>query len=218
MMSVCNQCQAIPDFFDDKMARKDLKAYRKKGASKGTRLLLDALTARGVEALTLLDIGGGVGAIQHELLGAGVREAISVDASDAYIATARQESERQGHAGKVTYHSGNFVDMADEIAEAGIVTLDRVICCYPDMESLVDLSSGRAATYYGIIYPRDTWWVKVGFTMLNSVLTVSRNAFRVFVHSSKRVDAVVRTKGFEQVFYARAGVVWQVVLYARNGG
>ena len=65
------QCQGMETFFDNKTAVGDLKAYRKKGPSKTTRMLIDALKAQGVEDMTLLDIGGGVGAIQHELLNSG---------------------------------------------------------------------------------------------------------------------------------------------------
>ncbi|MGZ8690915.1 MAG: class I SAM-dependent methyltransferase, partial [Aeromicrobium sp.] len=45
---------------------------------------------------TVLDIGGGVGAVHHELLHSGAATAVDVDASRAYIAVAREEAERQG--------------------------------------------------------------------------------------------------------------------------
>lgn len=81
----CRQCQGIESFFDQKEANKELKGYRKKGPAKTTQMLIDALRAAGVQGSTLLDIGGGVGAIQYELLKAGASGAVSVEASTAYI-------------------------------------------------------------------------------------------------------------------------------------
>ena len=45
--------------------------------------------------------------------------------------------------------------MSDEIEAADVVTLDRVICCYPDMEALVGRSAERALRLYGLVHPRD---------------------------------------------------------------
>ena len=139
----CCQCQGIETFFDNKVATKELRQYRKKGPDKTTRMLIEALEAEGVGRMTLLDIGGGIGAIQHELLAVGVSSATSVEASPAYIEVAKEETERQGRIDLVSYHYGNFVDLATDIAPADIVTLDRVICCYDDMQALVGLSSAR---------------------------------------------------------------------------
>ena len=80
----CCQCKGIESVFNEREARSHLKAYREDGPAKTTRLLIEALRAQGVEGMTLLDIGGGVGAIQHELLRDGVVRATAVDASSAW--------------------------------------------------------------------------------------------------------------------------------------
>lgn len=211
----CCQCQGIETYFNQKVARKDLKRYREKGPDKTTRMLIDALKAEGIEGMTLLDIGGGVGVIQHELLTTGMSRAINVEASKAYIEAAKEEAERQGHADRVSHHRGNFVELAPVIPVADVVTLDRVICCYHDMEALVELSSARAGRLYGVVYPRDTWWIKIQNAIENFVYWIRRNPFRVFVHPTKAVDAVVRGNSLEQRFYRKVGR-WQVVIYARS--
>jgi acetyl-CoA C-acetyltransferase len=61
-------------------------------------MLLEAIKKEGVAGLTLLDIGGGVGAIQHALLDAGVEQATDVDASSAYLDATRTEAQRRGLA------------------------------------------------------------------------------------------------------------------------
>jgi magnesium-protoporphyrin O-methyltransferase len=210
----CCQCQGLETFFDKKIAARELKKYRKKGPNKTTRLLIDALKADGVEGSTLLDIGGGVGAIQHELLEAGASHATSVDASSAYLKTAKEEAERRGHADRVRYHYGDFVELAAEIPPAEIVTLDRVICCYHDMKALVGLSLSKAGRLYGVVYPRDLWWVKAGVAVANFFQRLLRRQFRVFVHPTEEVDGMVRSSGWQRRFY-HTTALWQVVVYAR---
>ena len=210
----CCQCKGIETLFDQKEAENKLKAYRKDGPAKTTRMLIEALQAEDIEGTTLLDIGGGVGAIQHELLRVGVESATGVDASTAYVKAAQEEAEQQGHAARISYHYGNFVDLAPQIVPADIVTLDRVICCYHDMQRLVGLSVAKAERLYGLVYPRDTWWLRVAINIANLYFRVSRNPFRTFIHPTQAVDALVRGNGFEQRFYKKSGL-WQVVVYAR---
>ncbi|MEE8391168.1 MAG: hypothetical protein V3S14_10285, partial [Anaerolineae bacterium] len=121
---------------------------------------------------------------------------------------------RQGHADRVSFYHGDFVDLAPDIPSADIVTLDRVICCYRDMEALVGLSSARAGKLYGVVYPRDTWWTRIGWAIFDFVFGVLRNPFRAFVHPTEAVDAVVRGSGLEPRFY-RQTAIWQVVVYER---
>jgi len=212
----CCQCKGIETVFNEKEARGKLKAYREDGPAKTTRMLIDALRAQGVEGMTLLDIGGGIGAIQHELLRAGVERATAVDASSAYLKAARQEAERQGNADRVSFHQGNFVDLAPEIPPADIVTLDRVICCYYDVRSLVGLSAAKAGSLYGLVYPQDTWWTRVLVRADNLWMWVRRNPFRGFVHPEQMVQALVRDGGLTRRYHRLSGP-WQVAVYAREG-
>lgn len=210
----CCQCQAIESLFDRKKADQELKQYRRSGPRKTTRILLDALMAEDIEGMTLLDIGGGIGVVQHELLTAGAKSATNVDAATAYIAVAKEEAERRGHADRVSHHYGNFVDLAPGIPPADIVTLDRVICCYHDMRSLVGLSAERAQKLYGVVYPRDTWWMKAGMRVMNLMMWTFRSPFRGFVHPTASVEAIVRQAGFTRRFH-HAGFIWQVAVYGR---
>jgi len=211
----CCQCQGIETKFNNKSVAKDLKRYRKKGPDKTTRMLVDALKAEDIEGLTLLGIGGGVGPIQHELLKAGASRAINVEASKAYIEAAKEEAERQGHANQVSHHHGNFIDLAPDIPQVDIVTLDRVICCYHDMQALVQLSSTLTGKLYGVVYPRDTWRVKILTAVSNFIYWIQRSSFRLFVHPAKAIDTVVLGNGLERCFYRKAGT-WQVVVYTRT--
>lgn len=210
----CCQCQGIEGFFNQREARRRLRTYQRKGPDRGTRLLLDALREAGIAEATLLDIGGGIGAMQLELLAAGAASATDVDASTAYLATAREESDRRGYAGRVTYRHGNFVELAPEIAPADVVTLDRVICCYHDMPGLVGASASKALKLYGLVYPRDDRLVRAGGRVFNALMRLQRSPFRFFTHRTSAVEAVLRGAGLERRYHHTTGP-WQVAVYAR---
>jgi len=213
-VSCCNQCQGIEDMFDPKEVAKDLRKYREKGPSKGTRLLLDALKAEGVQDATVLDIGGGVGAVQHALLEAGAAAVVNVDASTAYSEAAQEEARRRRLHDRVTYHHGNFVDITEELGPADIVTLDRVICCYRDVKALVGLSSTRAAELYGLVYPRDNLLSRAFIRVSNLYLRLTGSKFRAFVHPNALVENLLTANGLERRYYKKT-TAWQVAVCGR---
>lgn len=200
--------------FDARHAARHLRDYRKNGAVGTTRALIEALGAGGVDGQTVLDIGGGVGGVHHELLRAGAAAAVDVDASRAYISVARSEAERQGHGGRVRYIAADFVAVADELEPADLVALDRVICCYADMAALVGASAALARRRYGVVYPRDSRLGRVGVALLNARFRLSRSAFRAYVHRTADVDAVLAGHGLVKVIQ-RTTLIWQVALYER---
>lgn len=213
-MTSC-QCQGIEQCFNPRLVTQELDRYRKKGASKSTRRLIAALEAQGVTGMTLLDIGGGVGAIPHALLQDGVSTVTAVDASTAYLNAARDEAQRRGLSERIQFEHGNFVDLAPGVAPADIVTLDRVLCCYDDMSALVDRSAARATHLYGLVYPRAMWWLQPFKWLYTRIANLTRFKMRFFLHSPAAVDAIVRGHGFERRFYDTVGL-WQVIVYARN--
>lgn len=210
----CAQCQGIEDLFSEKYVAKELKRYRRRGPDKTTRMLIEALKKEGVEGLTLLDIGGGLGAIQHEMLRAGLQSATDIEASRAFLTAAKAETARRGYAERVHYQHGNFIDLAADVQPADIVTLDRVICCYPDMQNMVGLSVARAGKLYGLVYPRNEWWMKVWHAIQSFYLRLTRSRFRTYLHPTEAVEALVREHGFRRRFYRRT-FTWQVVVYTR---
>lgn len=213
-MKCCDQCEGLERMFDGEVAREELADYRENGPADTTRMLLDALIQRDVRGLTLIDIGGGVGAIQHELLQAGVDQGVGVDASTAYLNAARSESERLGHAERMDYRHGDFVALASQIEAADIVTLDRVLCCYPNVQALVGLSSERARRFYGVVFPRDNALYRLVQRLMNLYFRLARNPYRFFIHPTRTVDALLTAQGFRRAF-RRTTWFWQVLVYER---
>jgi len=210
----CCQCQGIENMFDKKAAKRQLKRYLKKGPSKTTSMLLNAIHKEGVHGLNFLDIGGGIGAIQYDLIKAGASGGTSIEASSAYIDVVTDEILQNGLVERVNFKHGDFTTMAFDVDSADIVTLDKVICCYDDMSELVGLSSKLAQKIYAVIYPRDVWWTKLGFLMMNFYTKIKGSSFRTFIHSTKKVEEIILRNGLKQNYYATT-LVWQVVIYTR---
>ena len=210
----CCQCQGIEREFDRKSVLQELEDYQAGEVEKTTQWLIDALVELDISGNSLLDIGGGVGMIQHQLLQAGVSEVVSVDASTAYHEASMEEAERRGFADQITFQHGNFVSLAEDLEPVDIVTLDRVVCCYHDLPALLGLAATRANRLLGLVFPRDAWWLKLGSRFANGGLRLQRNPFRVFIHSVSDIESIIQGVGFRERS-ARSTMFWNVRLYEK---
>jgi len=212
-MTSC-QCQGIEIEFNTREAAQKLADYHKRGPAGTTRLLIEALQTLSVKDRTLLDVGGGIGVIQLELLKSGARSAVSVDASTAYVQAAEQEARRQGLDDRIEYLHGDFVALASGIPPADVVTLDRVICCYHDMPGLVGHAAEHARQVLALVYPLDAAWVRFLLVLENLFQRLKGSPFRAFVHPTTAMEALLRERGLQRHSYRRSGV-WQIAVYTR---
>lgn len=214
-MNCCEHCQDAQDLFDEKKAKGELRSYRKSGPpNRCTRLLIDGLKTLDLEDTTLLDVGGGIGMIPLELLEEGVASSTLVEASSPYLEVAENEARRRGVENRTSYEYGDFVDLAPELPEADLVTLDRVFCCYPHMERLVRASTAKASRWYGVTYPKERWYNKIFGGMAGVYCWARDMDFRMYVHDG--IEATIREEGFER-FYRTGTILWTVELYERQG-
>ena len=214
----CQQCCGIRREFNSKEGQKELKRFRRHGPDNTTMILIDllrrAIAESGSSGLTLLDIGAGVGAIHHVMLNGLVSRATHVDASPGQLAAAREETERRGHTSAVDFLEGDFTALSDRVSSADIVTLDRVICCFDDMEQLVRLAGAKTERFFGAVYPRDVAWMRMGIAVINLVQRLKRSPFRVFMHDPHAIDAALRSSGLVR-WRDRNTAGWQAVVYRR---
>jgi SAM-dependent methyltransferase len=158
----CCSTEALEQQFGPKVAAAELRRYRRCGAGPTTRLLLRGVRAHLPPDASLLDIGGGIGVLHHELLAGGVTRAWAVEPSAAFLQAAEAEARRRGHAGRVEFIHADIRMAAAIVPEADIVTLDRVVCCDPDYEQLLRLALGKARRILACSYPRDRVAVRGG--------------------------------------------------------
>ena len=216
-MSNCDcSTRATVRQFDRAKAEAELRAYRQNGPGVTTRHLAAALRAAGATG-TLLDIGSGMGALTLELLTSGVTTATCVDLAAGSIAVAREEAERRGFAERITWREGDFVEVAESVAPADLVTLDKVVCCYPSYRELLGKAAEHSRRWLALSFPRDRWYIRVGLWFENTWRRLIGNDFRAFVHPIEAIDALLREAGLVAKA-TRITLFWQMTIYARAPG
>ncbi len=211
----CNCCEITDNAFSSEEARSELKRYRRKGPANQTKLILSAIHSLGLKNADLLDIGGGIGVIHHELLGEVAAKAIHVDASSAYLNEARKEASQRGHSDVVHFIHADFTDVASDLPPVDVVTLDRVVCCYPDFRRLLTAAAEHSELAIAMTYPRETWYLRLALQVLNFVQRLRRDPLRVFLHPVSEMDALLEQKGFKRVTLHRL-FVWEMAMYQRS--
>jgi magnesium-protoporphyrin O-methyltransferase len=194
-------------FFNSKFARRDLDRYRRDGLSETERDLVTL--CHEVEGATVLEVGGGIGALQLELLEAGAAQATNVELSGAY-----EDAARELFAGRdVERLVGDFVEL--HVPEHDIVILHRVVCCYPDVDALVGAAAERTRRRLALTLPQQRRWIGWGMHVVNGWLGLSRCGFRIYQHPLDRVEAAAARHGLVLERRLRRGVLWESLSFAR---
>ncbi len=162
----------------------------------------------------MLEVGGGIGAIQIELLKAGAARATSIELTPTYEEVAARLVDEAGFSGRVDRKVMDFADAAGQLEAADVVIMNRVICCYPDMPRLAGAAADRTRQLLVVSYPRETWWMRIGLTLGNSALRVARREFQVFLHPTKNIIATSEQHGLRTVLN-QTGAFWTVAGFSR---
>jgi SAM-dependent methyltransferase len=178
-------------------------------------MLLSMLQPYGIAGSTVLDVGGGIGVIDQEMLQSGAERAVLVEASPDSLDMAREEASRAGVADRLELVEGDFVRRAADVSPADIVTLHRVVCCYGDADALVALSAARARTAYGLVLPRDRRLTRLAVRLVNLWFRFRRQSYRGYTHPNERIDQLVAEAGLLPRREATT-LIWRVVVYDRG--
>jgi magnesium-protoporphyrin O-methyltransferase len=200
--------------FSERSARSEAKRYRRKGLDSTSRRIVDFVKTQGVEGKTVLEVGGGIGAIQIELLKAGASRAISVELTPTYEEVAGELLREAGLANQVERMVMDFATAADRVSSADIVILNRVICCYPNMPRLTGAAADHARRLLLMSYPRRTWWLRIGLGLGNLVLWLMRREFHIFLHPPSEIIATSGGHGLEPILDEK-GFIWTLAALRR---
>jgi len=213
-MSFCD-CTAIDSFFNPRTARRELKRFRKRGPAKQTRALIEGIEkAHLPQDATLLDIGGGVGAIHHVLLDKGFSHATHIDAAIAYIDASKDETQRLGHAGRVSFKHGDFHELVMEAPEVDVVTLDRVVCCDPDFRTMLGGAADHARRLVAFTYPRPRAATRAVIAFGNWLSRAFMKGFQAYVHSPEEMARVLEEHGMKRRF-SGGTFIWAAEVFER---
>jgi magnesium-protoporphyrin O-methyltransferase len=214
----CSGCTfgdtADQQFTCEKVA-KELERYRRKGLGRTARLLRDGLVASRFTNGTVLDVGAGVGGLTLALLDQGMARGIQIEASAAYLAAASEEAARRGRSAIVQFVHGDYVTVGLQVPGATVVTLDRVVCCYPLFEPLLEQAGRHAERSVALSYPRDRWFARLGLGFENLVRRLKGNSFRTFLHSPTAMQQVLERCGFDLVSRSQTPA-WAADVFVRH--
>jgi len=213
-MSCCARFCVAETQFDPKVAERDLRRYQRHGPDASTRMLLAELRRWPLQGLRLLDVGSGIGIIAMELACAGLTAVTLADASPAYLEAARRQVGPLYASRPAQFVLGDFAAIASTLPDADVVTLDRVVCCYPDVDALLQAASMRARQIVAFTYHPDRWYLHAAVALENFSYRVRSNAFRAFVHSPERMASVLGAAGFVRAA-RRETFPWALDLYQR---
>ena len=206
--------------FDDWVDHWSDQATKKPTAARVTASLLDAITEAGIADRTVLDVGCGIGDLAIEAVARGATSGVGFDLSPKAIEQARELAQARGVGDRTTFHVGDGSKL--DLPATDVVVINRVVCCYPDTENLLERTLGAARSVFAITAPISTGAVGAYNRIRNRCWNVWYRlrrkkfaGFRTFVHDLDGIDERVRAAGFHRVHHEHRRVVWDLAVYAR---
>jgi 2-polyprenyl-3-methyl-5-hydroxy-6-metoxy-1,4-benzoquinol methylase len=214
MADCCRPPRGYEKLFGRRAARRDAKRYRRKGLDETAESIVEFLRARGVRGMRILDIGGGVGTLDVELVKAGAERAVDLELSPDYEAAARELWQEAGVADRIDFRVGDVAAGGEHIGPADAVVMHRVVCCYPDPEALVGAAADRARRYLVMTFPRERPLIRAGVAAVNLVAGLLRWEYRSYVHPVAEILASAERRGLRPALTWR-GTIWELAALER---
>lgn len=192
--------------------------YKKEGLSKSSKILMNWLVEEGLSGKTLLDLGCGAGTFSVEALKNGASASTGFDLAPEMIMAADSLAAEMGFDKRARFSLGNAASA--DLPASDVVVMDKVICCYPEVGSLLKNASSAGQERIGFTVPRDEglwkWPLRLAMRTGNLVYRLRRRKNNWFyVHSLKRIDGTLRGAGFARERKA-ASRMWLVFLYKKG--
>jgi len=195
-MNCCSAINADTSRLFSRLAWLHRLHFRVFGFERTQRQLIRAICDAGIEGATLLDVGCGPGDLHRALLRSGAARATGVDLSEGMLEIARAGAQAEGLGALTEYRQGDFTQIAPDLPEADLVVLDKVICCYPHWEGLVDGSLTKARRLYAITIPRSRTLTWAALGLMRWALRGIGCRYQPFIHDPARIEARILAHGF----------------------
>ena len=213
-MAGCCDPRGCERMFGAGFARHVAKKYRRRGLDAAAGRMVDFLAAEGLAGASVLEIGGGIGEIGVELLERGAERATTLELSSAYDDEARRLAEAKGVADRAHRRVTDIATSADDVEQADLVVLHRVVCCYPDYERLLGAAADHCRSRLAFSHPPRNIISRAVLATQNATFRLSGREFRAFAHPPAAMVGVVVAHGMRAVM-AHPGRIWQVEGLAR---
>jgi SAM-dependent methyltransferase len=189
--------------------------YRKRGLDATAQRIVALLEeSDAIRGATVLEIGGGVGEIQLELLKRGAASATNLELSPGYEADAAALIAEAGLAGRVDRRLIDIAADPGRVESADIVVLHRVVCCYPDYATLLGAAADHARRQLVFSHPPRNALSRAVVATQNLAFRAVGRGFRTFAHPPAEMLGVLAEHGL-QLRAASRGRAWQVAAVGR---
>jgi hypothetical protein len=205
----CCNPRGCDQFFSPRFARRMARRYRKRGLDKTAQHMVEFLQSRGLDGATVLEVGGGVGEIQLELLKQGAERTVNLELSPAYEKAAARLVHEAGVQGRVERRIHDIAVDPAAVEPVDVVVLHRVVCCYPDYERLLGAAAEHARRLLVFSHPPRNVITRAIIAAQNLGFRVTRREFRTFAHPPPAMLAVLERRGLQRTF-THHGMPWQV--------
>ena len=213
-MSGCCGPDDYQSVFSGRFARRQSRRYRRRGLTPAAWKIVDFVTSRGIAGATVLEIGGGVGQIQVELLRRGASHVTNLEISQNYEAEAARLLAEAEMTDRVTRRFLDIAQAPDAVESADVVVLHRVVCCYPDYNRLLSVAADHARKILVYSHPAANAFNRLQFGAENVYRRLTGNDFRAFIHPPKEMIRAAESGGLA-VTYRQHAWDWDVVGLAR---
>jgi Methyltransferase domain len=156
----------------------------------------------------VLEIGGGIGEIQIELLKLGAASTVNLELSPAYEDEAATLLREAGVKARAERRLHDIAATPDDIAAADLVLLNRVVCCYPDYQRLLTAAADHARHVLVFSYPPTNPISRLAVAAQRLLFRLRRNEFRTYAHPPDAMLSVLRDRGLRLTFTHHTPV-WQ---------
>ena len=212
----CPTDPRIARHFDAKAAERLAKG-QDPGLVAVSQRLRDALLALDPTGRTVLELGCGRGGLLLGLVQAGVVSATGVDLSAASIDAARTRFEQAQLSARAHLSVGDAARVRLEPHDW--VILDRVMCCYPDVERLLANTLPAARHLYAFSVPTSRGWRGV-IARLDEWVENAWNILRGrpcpgYVHDLDLIEERITAAGFRLRHRDRQRL-WHIAVYERS--
>jgi magnesium-protoporphyrin O-methyltransferase len=201
------------DIFDERAARRALRRYLAHGLGGADALQIAAWAEEGgLDGATVVEIGGGIGQIQADLLRRGAATGRVVELVPEYEGPAREVAAAAAVAGRSSFQLADLLAEPEAVEAADVVVLRRVVCCTPDGPALLAAAAGKARRTLLASYPRDRSLVRAAVRLENLAFTVLRKRFRSFAHSPDDLARAAARQGLTRTRLVRS-FAWETAQF-----
>jgi 2-polyprenyl-3-methyl-5-hydroxy-6-metoxy-1,4-benzoquinol methylase len=197
------------------MSKLSERRYRRKGLDENQRQIVETLESLGLDGVSLLEVGCGVGILHQTLLEKGAATALGVDLAPRMLEFAEKRADERQLGLRTEYRAGDFVELSDSVETADITVMDKVVCCYPAPKELIGAAIACTRGVIALTYPRKHFISELSNRLWNFGFWLFGSDFRGFVHDPQFVQQSIEALGFHRVFN-RDSRMWHTQVYVAD--